>query len=102
MFKRIGDCGGGFAAEDLDTKNFTQLQWARILVKTEREYLPRSLQVLMGSSCFAIQFWWEVPTCLYVVVLARLKNRGSLESVMAGTMENMGMKEGVTTNAIET
>ena len=36
MFKRIGDCGGGFAAVDLDTTNFTQLQWARILVKTER------------------------------------------------------------------
>ena len=103
MFKRIGDYCGGFAAVDLDTENFTQLQWARILVKTEREDLPRSLHVVMGSSCFAIQLWWEVPACLSVVVPARLKNRGSPESVRAtGTMEKIGTEEGVTTNASET
>ena len=102
MFKRIGDCCGGFAAVDLETENFMQLQWARILVKTEREDLPRSLQVVMGSSCFVIQLWWEVLACLSVVVLARLKNRGSPESVRAGIMEKIGTKECVTTNAIET
>ena len=102
MFKRIGDCYGGFAAVDLETENFMQLQWARILVKTEREDLPRSLQVVMGSSCFVIQLWWEVLACLSVVVPARLKNRGSPESVRAGIMEKIGTKECVTTNAIET
>ena len=101
MFKRIKDYCGGFAAVDLDTENFTQLQWARILVKTEKEDLPRSLQVVMGSSCFAIQLWWEVPACLSVVVPARLKNRGSPESVRAGTMEKIGTEEGVTTIASE-
>ena len=102
MFKRIGDCCGGFLDVDLDTENFTQLQWARILVKTEREDLPRSLQVVMGSSCFDIQLWWEVPACLSVVVPAKLKNRGSPECVRAGKMEKIGTAEGVSTNASET
>ena len=48
MFKRIGDCYGDFTAMDLDTKNFTQLQWARILVKVKKEDLPGTLQVVMG------------------------------------------------------
>ena len=101
MFKRIGDCCGGFAAVDLDTENFTQLQWARILVEAEREDLPGTLQVVMGSSCFAIKLWWEVPAWLSVVVLASLKNRGSSESVRARIVEKIRTEEGVTTNAIE-
>ena len=102
MFKRIGDYCGGFLDVDLDTENFTQLQWARILVKTEREDLPRSHQLVMGSSCFAIQLWWEVPACLSVVVPAKLKNRGPPKCVRAGTMEKIGTEEGVSTNASET
>ena len=68
---------------DSDIENFTQLQWAQILVKAEREDLPGMLQVVMGSSCFAIQLWWEVPTWLSVVVPTSLKNRGSPEIARA-------------------
>ncbi|WJZ98994.1 hypothetical protein VitviT2T_017476 [Vitis vinifera] len=32
MFKSIGDCCGGLVEVDEDTKNLSQLQWARILV----------------------------------------------------------------------
>ena len=72
------------------------------MVKTEREDLPRSLQVVMGSSYFDIQLWWEVPACLFVVVPAKLKNRGPPECVRAGKMEKIGTAEGVSTNASET
>ena len=88
-------------AVDLDTENFTQLQWAGILVKAEREDLPGTLQVVMGSSCFAIQLWWEVLAWLFVVVPASLKNRGSSESARAGIVEKIFTKKGVTINAIE-
>ena len=57
---------------------------------------------VMGSSCFAIQLWWEVPACLSVVVPTKLKNRGPSECVRAGTIEKMGSEEGVSTNASET
>ena len=32
----------------------------RILVKSEGLEWPSSLQVVVGSSCFVIQLWWEV------------------------------------------
>ena len=58
--------------------------------------------MVMGSSCFAIKLWWEVPAWLSVVVPASLKNRGSPESVRARIVEKIRTEEGVTTNAIET
>ena len=58
--------------------------------------------MVMGSSCFAIQLWWEVPACLSVVVPAKLKNRGPSECVRAGTMKKIGTEEGMSTNASET
>ena len=58
--------------------------------------------MVMGSSCFAIQLWWEVPACLSVLVPAKLKNRGPSECVRAGTMKKIGTEEGVSTNASET
>ena len=48
---------GGFATVDEDTATFKELQWARILVKSEGLKWPISLQVVVGSSCFAIQLW---------------------------------------------
>ena len=43
-----------------NTPTFKELQWARLLVKSEGLEWPSSLQVVIGSSCFAIQLWWEV------------------------------------------
>ena len=57
--------------------------------------------MVMSSSCFAIQLWWEVPACLSVVVSAKLKNKGPPECVRAGTMEKIGTEEGVSTDARE-
>ena len=34
VFKKISGCYGGFLEVDEETKRFSQLQWARILVKT--------------------------------------------------------------------
>ena len=60
VFRKIGDCCGGFVAVDEDTAAFKELQWARLLVKSEGLEWPSSLQVVVGSSCYAIQLWWEV------------------------------------------
>ncbi|RVX18630.1 hypothetical protein CK203_006499 [Vitis vinifera] len=61
VFNKLGDSCGGLVVVDGDTTNFTQLQWARLLVKTDGKNLPRSLHVVVGSLCFTIQLWWEVP-----------------------------------------
>ena len=60
VFRKIGDCCGGFVAVDEDTTTFKELQWAKLLVKFEGLEWPSSLQVAVGSSCYAIQLWWEV------------------------------------------
>ena len=43
VFKRIGESCGSFIAVDEETNFFSQLQWARILVKATGKDLPGSL-----------------------------------------------------------
>ena len=59
MFKRIGDCCGGFVEVDEETKNLSQLQWARILVKNGEKFFPGTMHLVVNSCCYAIQLWRE-------------------------------------------
>ena len=43
VFRKIGNYCGGFVGVDNDMRSFSQLQWARILVKSEGIDLPRTL-----------------------------------------------------------
>ena len=70
MFKKIGDGCGGFIAVDEYIAFFMELQWARILVKLEGKELPSSLEIVVGSGCFAIQLWWETHPSFVQVVSA--------------------------------
>lgn len=45
---------------DKDTVAFKELQWTRLLVKSEGLKWLGFLQVVVGSSFFAIQLWWDV------------------------------------------
>ncbi|RVX03329.1 hypothetical protein CK203_019942 [Vitis vinifera] len=45
---------------DEDTKNFSQLQWARILVKNGGNFFPGTLNLVVKSFCYAVRLWWEV------------------------------------------
>ncbi|WKA00682.1 hypothetical protein VitviT2T_019018 [Vitis vinifera] len=60
MFKSIGDCCGGLVEVDEDTKNLSQLQWARILVKNSGNFFPGTLNLVVKSFCYAVRLWWEV------------------------------------------
>lgn len=84
MFKKIGDCCGGFNGVDKDARWFYQLQLARILVKTEGKDLPKTLHLVVGSSCFSIRLWWEVLLWVSVVVPMRSFCRSELEKVRDG------------------
>ena len=59
VFKRIGDCCGGFVVVDEETALFSQLQWARILVKDSGMKWPGSMQVEVGNSRWELCLWWE-------------------------------------------
>lgn len=84
MFKKIGDCCGGFNGVDEDTRWLYQLQLARILVKTEGKDLPKTLHLVVGSSCFSIRLWWEVLLWVSVVVPMRSFCISELEKVRDG------------------
>lgn len=43
VFRKIGDCFGGFLAVDEDTASFSHLEWVRVLVKSEGRDFPGSL-----------------------------------------------------------
>ena len=60
LFKSIGDCCGGLVEVDEDTKNLSQLQWARILVKNGGNFFLGTLNLVVKSFCYAVCLWWEV------------------------------------------
>ncbi|RVW77043.1 hypothetical protein CK203_036842 [Vitis vinifera] len=60
-FMKIGNCCRGFVAVDEDTTYSSYLQWARILVKLDLRALASLFQVVVGSSTFSLQLWWETP-----------------------------------------
>ena len=68
IFKRIGDGCGGFVA--LDDFLVSEMQWARILVKCVGREFPSSVQIVVGSGCYSLQLWWELPSGFSQVVPA--------------------------------
>ena len=66
--KKIGYCCGGFIAVDEGTACMAKLQWIRILVKSVRRVLPEELHLVIGSTSFSFQLWWEVSPCYSLVV----------------------------------
>ena len=68
VFKRIGESSGGFIAVDEETTFFSQLQWARILVRASGKNRSSSLQVVARNFCWAVSLWWETPPWVSQVV----------------------------------
>ena len=80
VFKRIGDCCGGFVAVDEETALFSQLQWARILVKDSGMKWPGSMEVEAGNSRWEICLWWEaIPRVLQAGLGSRMQRRSEWE-----------------------
>ena len=100
VFNKLGDSCGGLVVVDGDTTNFTQLQWARLLVKTDGKNLPRSLHVVVGSLCFTIQLWWEVPPWVSVAVPTQGRgwskgDEGCMDSHVGSSVGHSGIQGAV-------
>ncbi|RVW59638.1 hypothetical protein CK203_103273 [Vitis vinifera] len=63
-----GDLKWGVLAVDEETTFFSQLQWARILVRAFGKNMPGSLQVVVGHTCGVVSLWWEAPPWVSQVV----------------------------------
>ena len=74
IFKRIGDCCRGFVEVDGETKNCSQLQWARILVKIRGNFFLGTMHLAVDDYCYALQLWWErLPWLPKVVPMKKMK-----------------------------
>ena len=63
ILKKMGDSCGGFVALDEETTLKTDLHWVRILVKTNSNVKPASVNLLAGARSYELQIWWEIrPT----------------------------------------
>ncbi|RVW56016.1 LINE-1 reverse transcriptase-like [Vitis vinifera] len=80
VFKSIGDCCGGFVAVDEDTTLFSQLQWARILVKNSGMKRPGTMEVEAGNTRWELCLWWEaIPRVLQDGSCLRMQRRSEWE-----------------------
>ena len=61
---------------DVETKNFSQLQWARILVKNRGNFFPGTMHLVVDSYCYALQLWWERLPWISVVVPMKILKGG--------------------------
>ena len=59
LCKNLGEACSRFVGVDEDTVERRNLQWARVLVGVRGWNFPSSLQVVVGSTCFVVQLWWE-------------------------------------------
>lgn len=55
FFKRVGDACGGFVVVDVKAVEKRHLQWARVLVFSNEERMPRNLHMMVGSLAYAVQ-----------------------------------------------
>ena len=60
IMRRVGEVCGGFLAIDPQTERMDELQWARILVRTNGEDLPSSLEIRVEKATYRLSLWWEL------------------------------------------
>ena len=49
FFRQVGDACGGYLGVDEETMGNRNLQWARVLIKTNGRNMPGKLQVVLGG-----------------------------------------------------
>ena len=62
ILRKIGDSCGSFLVVNEGMSFLSKLLWTRILVKLDEKALPNTIEMVVGSSRFCIQFWWEIPS----------------------------------------
>lgn len=61
FFKQVGDACEGFLGVDEQLVGGKNLQWARVLIKTNGRTVSRKVQVVVGHLYFTVYLWWELP-----------------------------------------
>lgn len=45
---------------DPQKEKMEELRWAQILVKTNGEVLPSTLEIRVEEVCYSLSLWWEI------------------------------------------
>ncbi|RVW61926.1 hypothetical protein CK203_064911 [Vitis vinifera] len=64
VLRRVGDACGGFLDVDPKTERMEELQWARILIKSEGVNIPGSLVIGVEEISYSLSLWWEAVPVL--------------------------------------
>ncbi|RVW37146.1 hypothetical protein CK203_111974 [Vitis vinifera] len=59
VLRRVGDACGGFLDVDPKTESMEDLQWARILIRSDGVNIPRSLVIGIEEMSYSLSLWWE-------------------------------------------
>ena len=60
----MGDACGGFLDVDPKTERMEELQWARILIKSDGANTPGSLVIGIEEISYSLSLWWETVPVL--------------------------------------
>ena len=60
ILRRVEDECGGFVAIDPQTEKLGDLQWARILVKTNEDFMPSGVEIEVEEFVYYLMLWWEL------------------------------------------
>ncbi|RVW82363.1 hypothetical protein CK203_045126 [Vitis vinifera] len=60
ILKKIGEECGGFIDMDERTRSMSEIQWARILVKTKGDFRPSMLEMEVEDEAYSVALWWEI------------------------------------------
>ena len=64
ILRRVGEVCGGFLGFESQTKRMKELEWARVLVKTNGDELSSSLEIGVEGETYALSLWWEISSSL--------------------------------------
>ena len=64
VLRRVGDACGGFLDVDPKTERMEELQWARILIKSEGVNIPGLLVIGVEEFSYSLSLWWEAVPVL--------------------------------------
>ena len=59
VLRRVGDACGGFLDVDPKTERMEELEWARILIKSDGANTPGSLVIGIEEISYSLSLWWE-------------------------------------------
>ncbi|RVW76577.1 hypothetical protein CK203_048652 [Vitis vinifera] len=64
VLRRVGDACNGFLDVDPQTESMEDLQWARILVRSDGENTPGSMEIRVEEMTYILTLWWEAAPSL--------------------------------------